>query len=84
METITFSPAQVHVFNLMSHIKSALGLEQLRDLWVSSDLPFDATIQAVDDYNDEVLREHLDPAYPVMWAETSHWDDVYSHDRLWS
>ncbi|MBO4883939.1 MAG: mandelate racemase/muconate lactonizing enzyme family protein [Clostridia bacterium] len=38
----------------------------------------------VDDYNDEVLREHLDPKYPVMWAETSQWDDVYSHDRLWS
>jgi len=38
----------------------------------------------VDDYNDEVLREHLDPRYPVMWAETSRWDDVYSHDRLWS
>ena len=30
MEVITFSPAQVHVFNLVSHIKSALGLEQLR------------------------------------------------------
>ena len=34
--------------------------------------------------NDEVIREHLDPNYPVMWAETSRWDDVYSHDRLWS
>ncbi len=31
METITFSPAQVHVFNLVSHIKSALGLEKLRE-----------------------------------------------------
>ena len=31
METITFSPAQVHVFNLVSHIKSANGLEQLRE-----------------------------------------------------
>jgi hypothetical protein len=30
METITFSPAQVHVFNLVSHIKSAKGLELLR------------------------------------------------------
>lgn len=30
MEAITFTPAQVHVFNLVSHIKSALGLEQLR------------------------------------------------------
>lgn len=31
MEAITFSPAQVHVFNLVSHIKSAAGLEQLRE-----------------------------------------------------
>lgn len=31
MEAITFSPAQVHIFNLVSHIKSAAGLEQLRE-----------------------------------------------------
>lgn len=31
METITFSPAQVHVFNLVSHIKSSAGLEMLRE-----------------------------------------------------
>ena len=30
MEAITFTPAQVHVLNLVSHIKSSLGLEQLR------------------------------------------------------
>lgn len=30
MEAITFSPAQVHVFNLVSHIKSNTGLETLR------------------------------------------------------
>lgn len=30
MEAITFSPAQVHVLNLVSHIKSSVGLEQLR------------------------------------------------------
>lgn len=30
MEAITFSPAQIHVFNLVSHIKSDAGLEQLR------------------------------------------------------
>ena len=30
MEAITFSPAQVHVFNLVSHIKSAVGLEALK------------------------------------------------------
>ena len=31
MEAITFSPAQVHVFNLVSHIKSAVGLDHLRE-----------------------------------------------------
>lgn len=31
MEAITFSPAQVHVFNLVSHIKSEAALEQLRE-----------------------------------------------------
>ncbi len=30
MEAITFTPAQVHVFNLVSHIKSDSGLEKLR------------------------------------------------------
>ena len=38
----------------------------------------------VDDYNDEVLKEHLHPDYPELWGETSHWDNVYCHDRLWS
>lgn len=31
MEAITFSPAQVHVFNLVSHIESVVGLEKLRE-----------------------------------------------------
>ncbi len=30
MEAITFSPVQVHIFNMVSHIKTAAGLEQLR------------------------------------------------------
>ena len=30
MEAITFTPAQLQVFNLVSHIKTAAGLEQLR------------------------------------------------------
>ena len=30
MEAITFSPAQIHVFNLVSHIKSETGLKLLR------------------------------------------------------
>lgn len=34
----------------------ALGLEQLRDLWISSDLAFDATIRAVEDYDEDIFR----------------------------
>ena len=30
MEAITFTPAQVQVFNMVSHIKTAMGLEKLR------------------------------------------------------
>ncbi|MDD4774402.1 MAG: mandelate racemase/muconate lactonizing enzyme family protein [Eubacteriales bacterium] len=37
-----------------------------------------------DDYNDEVLREHIDPAFPELWASTEMWDNERSHDRLWS
>lgn len=39
----------------------------------------------VDDYNDEVIKEHLDPKYPVMWEETSRFDNynVWG-DREWS
>lgn len=32
-----------------------LGLNQLRELWISTDLPFDATIAAVDDYSDDIF-----------------------------
>ena len=31
MEPVTFSPAQMHLVMLMSHIKSSLALDQLKD-----------------------------------------------------
>lgn len=31
MEAITFTPAQVQVFNMVSHIKTSMGLEKLRE-----------------------------------------------------
>lgn len=34
----------------------AYGVAQLRELWVSPDLPFDATIAAVEDYQDDIFR----------------------------
>jgi hypothetical protein len=33
----------------------ALGLNQLRELWISTDLPFDSTIQAIDDYSEDIF-----------------------------
>lgn len=34
----------------------AFGVEQLRDLWLSPDLPFDSTIQAVESFSDDIFR----------------------------
>jgi hypothetical protein len=31
METVTFSPAQMHLITLMSHIKSSATLDQIKD-----------------------------------------------------
>lgn len=33
----------------------ALGVEQLEELWISPDLPFDATIAAVEDFSDDIF-----------------------------
>ncbi|MCL2098942.1 MAG: mandelate racemase/muconate lactonizing enzyme family protein [Oscillospiraceae bacterium] len=38
----------------------------------------------IDDYNDEVIKEHLHPNFPEMWAPTDDWNDEHSNDRLWS
>lgn len=38
----------------------------------------------IEELNDEILREHLDPRFPVLWADTGEWDNWYSRDRLWS
>lgn len=34
----------------------AMGLNQLRELWANPELPFDASINAVEDYSDEIFR----------------------------
>lgn len=38
----------------------------------------------IEELNDEVLKEHLHPDYPQMWAPTDEWNNDYSHDRCWS
>lgn len=44
----------------------------------------DAPGLGIEALNDEVIRQHLDPADPGMWEPTDSWDDDYCHDRLWS
>ena len=38
----------------------------------------------IDDYNDEVIKEHLHPRFSELWASTDMWNDEHSYDRLWS
>lgn len=44
----------------------------------------DAPGLGIEELDDEVLKEHVHPDYPELWADTSIWDHEYSHDRLWS
>ena len=38
----------------------------------------------IDDLNDELLREHLQPGVTGIWEPTDRWDNEYSWDRTWS
>lgn len=44
----------------------------------------DAPGLGIEELNDEVLKEHLHPEYPDMWASTEEWERCVSNDRLWS
>ncbi len=49
-ETKTYTLDEIEERNI------ADGLDQLRELWVSPDLPFDSTIAAVEDFQDEIFK----------------------------
>ncbi len=38
----------------------------------------------IDDLNDEVLRQHLQPGVADIWLPTDQWNDDTSWDRTWS
>ena len=38
----------------------------------------------IEDLNDEVIAQHLHPAYPEIWASTEQWNTCVANDRLWS
>lgn len=38
----------------------------------------------ISDLDDEILKEHINPKRPGLWENTSNWDNLWSHDRIWS
>jgi L-alanine-DL-glutamate epimerase-like enolase superfamily enzyme len=38
----------------------------------------------IDDIDDAVIREHLQPGVAGIWESTDHWDGEWSWDRTWS
>ena len=38
----------------------------------------------IDDLNDELLMQHLQPGVKAIWQATDRWDDEWSWDRTWS
>ncbi len=38
----------------------------------------------IEDYNDEVLAEHVDKRQPGVWVSTDEWDDEWCRDRYFN
>ena len=38
----------------------------------------------IDDVNDELIREHMQPGVKDIWEPTDQWDNDWSWDRTWS
>ena len=38
----------------------------------------------IEELDDEVLAEHINPKRPGMWEGTERWDHEWAHDRNWS
>ncbi|MBS6951653.1 MAG: mandelate racemase/muconate lactonizing enzyme family protein [Enterocloster asparagiformis] len=38
----------------------------------------------IEDINEEVVREHINPKIPGLWESTDQWNTEFSNDRLWS
>lgn len=38
----------------------------------------------IDELNDEVLLEHINPKRAGIWENTDLWNNEWSHDRIWS
>ncbi|MBQ9545188.1 MAG: mandelate racemase/muconate lactonizing enzyme family protein [Clostridia bacterium] len=47
------------------------------------DVP-DAPGLGIEDFNDEVISEHIHEKYPGVWSPTDAWDLEWSNDREWS
>lgn len=38
----------------------------------------------IEELDEEVLSEHINPNRPGLWEDTSAWDKEWAHDRIWS
>lgn len=38
----------------------------------------------IEELNEDVLLEHINPKRPGIWEDTSAWDNEWAHDRIWS
>lgn len=38
----------------------------------------------IEDINEEVVKEHINPRIPGLWENTDQWNTEFANDRLWS
>ena len=38
----------------------------------------------IEELDDAVLAEHINPRRPGLWENTDSWNTEWSHDRIWS
>lgn len=44
----------------------------------------DAPGLGIEDINEEVVKEHINPQIPGLWESTDQWNTEFANDRLWS
>jgi len=44
----------------------------------------DAPGLGIEELNDELIAQHLNPEIPGLWEPTQQWDKEFSNDRIWS
>lgn len=64
-----------------SRMVSGLPKPLIRDGFIQ--VP-DAPGLGIESLNEEVIRQHMNPAIPGLWESTDEWNTEFSNDRIWS